>query len=99
MDWDTLSRQPPAAVHWKGLSHTQAACVCQQHSLVHTRVLQLAAAANSLCKTCRYGEHWALLGFQGADPATDLRGAGMLGLLHLLCLGTHNREDAAALYR
>ena len=81
------------------LLHMQAACMCQQYRLVYIVVLQLAAAAISPCKACRYGEHWALLGFQGSDPATDLRGAGMLGLLHLLCLGMHNREDAAALYR
>lgn len=27
---------------------------------------------------------WSALGFQGDDPATDLRGAGLLGLRHLL---------------
>ena len=31
----------------------------------------------------RVGAHWDRLGFQGADPATDLRGCGMLGLLQL----------------
>lgn len=34
----------------------------------------------------RYGPHWTALGFQGDDPATDLRGAGMLGLLQLFYL-------------
>ena len=29
----------------------------------------------------RYGPRWEPIGFQGDDPATDLRGAGMLGLL------------------
>lgn len=29
----------------------------------------------------RYGQHWELIGFQGTDPATDLRGVGMLGIL------------------
>ncbi len=32
----------------------------------------------------RYGEHWEKIGFQGRDPATDLRGVGMLGLLQIL---------------
>jgi hypothetical protein len=41
----------------------------------------------------RFGRHWAGLGFQGDDPATDLRGAGVLGLLQLLHLHWH---DAAA---
>ncbi len=29
------------------------------------------------------GEHWEKLGFQGKDPATDLRGAGLMGLKNL----------------
>ena len=28
--------------------------------------------------------HWESIGFQGNDPATDLRGAGILALLQLL---------------
>ena len=73
--------------------------VCASSTLGPCMRLAVSCYSNSLCKACRYGEHWALMGFQGSDPATDLRGAGMLGLLHLLCLGTHNREGAAALYR
>lgn len=34
------------------------------------------------CSRC--GNHWGPLGFQGQDFATDLRGVGLLGLLHLL---------------
>eukprot|EP01112_Ceratiomyxa_fruticulosa_P015972 TRINITY_DN4785_c0_g1_i1.p1 TRINITY_DN4785_c0_g1~~TRINITY_DN4785_c0_g1_i1.p1 ORF type:complete len:166 (-),score=7.34 TRINITY_DN4785_c0_g1_i1:50-547(-) len=34
----------------------------------------------------RYGSHWEEIGFQGNDPATDLRGIGMLGLLQLFYL-------------
>lgn len=30
------------------------------------------------------GRHWEALGFQGDDPATDLRATGMVGLLHVL---------------
>ena len=37
----------------------------------------------------RYGTHWEVVGFQGNDPATDLRGVGMLALLqaapHRMC--------------
>ncbi|XP_075732455.1 ELMO domain-containing protein 3-like isoform X2 [Rhipicephalus microplus] len=36
----------------------------------------------------RYGGHWERIGFQGNDPATDLRGVGVLGMLHLLFLTT-----------
>ncbi|RWS02618.1 hypothetical protein B4U79_14540 [Dinothrombium tinctorium] len=35
-------------------------------------------------KCPRYGNHWELIGFQGRDPATDLRGVGMLGIYQLL---------------
>ena len=46
----------------------------------------------------RYGKHWEDLGFQGSDPATDLRGCGMLGLTQLLCLVTRNFPNAAAIH-
>ena len=32
----------------------------------------------------RFGAHWGVVGFQGKDPGTDLRGVGMLGLVALL---------------
>jgi len=32
----------------------------------------------------RTSERWLRLGFQGSEPATDLRGAGVLGVRHLL---------------
>ncbi|XP_054167387.1 ELMO domain-containing protein 3-like [Oppia nitens] len=32
----------------------------------------------------RFGNHWEDIGFQGTDPATDLRGVGLLGLYQLL---------------
>lgn len=34
----------------------------------------------------RYGSHWEQIGFQGNDPATDLRGVGCLGLVQPLYL-------------
>lgn len=34
----------------------------------------------------RISPQWEQIGFQGNDPATDLRGVGILGLLHLLAL-------------
>jgi ELMO domain-containing protein len=38
----------------------------------------------------RFGSHWEALGFQGKDPATDLRGAGLFGLVQwLFFLKTH----------
>jgi len=47
----------------------------------------------------RYGPHWDDIGFQGNDPATDLRGCGMLGLLHMLLLVHHDSENAGAIFR
>lgn len=32
------------------------------------------------------GAHWQQIGFQGTDPATDLRAVGLYGLIHLLHL-------------
>ncbi|XP_059082604.1 ELMO domain-containing protein 3-like isoform X1 [Tigriopus californicus] len=34
----------------------------------------------------RFGSHWEEIGFQGNDPATDLRGVGCLGLLQPLAM-------------
>lgn len=43
----------------------------------------------------RFGPHWESVGFQGDDPATDLRGYGMLGLLQMLTLiGEGQAPDA-----
>jgi len=36
----------------------------------------------------RYGPHWEQIGFQGDNPATDLRGVGFLGLIQPLYLVT-----------
>ncbi|KNC54380.1 ELMO domain-containing protein 3 [Thecamonas trahens ATCC 50062] len=46
----------------------------------------------------RFGSHWELLGFQGRDPATDLRGVGMLGLVNLLALAQEYPVVARAAY-
>ena len=44
---------------------------------------------------------WVDIGFQGKDPATDLRGAGMLGLENLLAItdeGSKYRDGALKIY-
>jgi hypothetical protein len=46
----------------------------------------------------RFGAHWDVIGFQGTDPATDLRGVGVLSLLNALYLVTRRRALAARLY-
>ncbi|XP_009333367.1 PREDICTED: ELMO domain-containing protein 3, partial [Pygoscelis adeliae] len=53
---------------------------------VHMRILQTIykRLTRSRLGCPRYGAHWEELGFQGADPGTDLRGTGMLGLMQML---------------
>ncbi|GBG72651.1 hypothetical protein CBR_g12225 [Chara braunii] len=47
----------------------------------------------------RRGDHWETIGFQGKDPATDLRGCGMLALLQLLYEVEDNAENMGCIYR
>ena len=51
----------------------------------HTTVLDTIyrSLMKSQVSCPRFGSHWEDIGFQGNDPATDLRGAGMLGLINL----------------
>ena len=46
----------------------------------------------------RYGRHWEDIGFQGNDPATDLRDAGMLGLLHMLYFAENHFDEARRIH-
>jgi hypothetical protein len=45
-------------------------------------------------------KEWIEIGFQGADPATDFRGAGILGLQQLLTVCTEEkyREESLKMY-
>lgn len=43
------------------------------------------------------GEDWKKIGFQGSNPATDLRGYGMLSLHQLLYFAKNNPEGARAI--
>ncbi|KAM6395631.1 LOW QUALITY PROTEIN: ELMO domain-containing protein 3 [Rhynochetos jubatus] len=68
------------------LALAMAQCGLDDNERVHMRILQTIYRK----LTCsglgcpRYGTHWEELGFQGADPGTDLRGTGMLGLMQVL---------------
>ncbi|XP_010000785.1 PREDICTED: ELMO domain-containing protein 3 [Chaetura pelagica] len=68
-----------------------ATCPLDDSQQVHLRILQtiFQQLTHSQLGCPRYGPHWEELGFQGADPSTDLRGTGMLGLMQLLFLLTH----------
>ncbi|XP_041855236.1 ELMO domain-containing protein 3 isoform X2 [Melanotaenia boesemani] len=63
-----------------------AQCPVDNSQTVHMRVLQTIykRLIGSRLDCPRYGAHWENIGFQGTDPATDLRGTGFLGLMHTL---------------
>ncbi|XP_054081091.1 ELMO domain-containing protein 3 isoform X4 [Rissa tridactyla] len=68
------------------LALAMAQCGLDDNERVHMRILQTIykKLTRSRLGCPRYGAHWEELGFQGADPGTDLRGTGMLGLMQLL---------------
>ncbi|CAL8249940.1 unnamed protein product [Boreogadus saida] len=63
-----------------------AQCSLDNSQAVHMRVLQTIykRLVGGRLDCARYGDHWENIGFQGTDPATDLRGTGFLGLMHTL---------------
>uniref|UniRef100_A0A673MBG7 ELMO domain-containing protein 3-like n=1 Tax=Sinocyclocheilus rhinocerous TaxID=307959 RepID=A0A673MBG7_9TELE len=63
-----------------------AQCSLDNGQSVHMRVLQTIYRKLTCTRAdCpRYGPHWENVGFQGSDPATDLRGTGFLSLMHTL---------------
>jgi hypothetical protein len=71
------------------------------YSVLHERVLMSVHRAITDAAECpaRFGPHWELIGFQGDDPATDLRGTGMLSLLQALHMGCHRPALLHALFR
>lgn len=68
------------------LALAMAQCALDDSERVHMRILQTIyrQLTRSRLGCPRYGAHWEELGFQGADPGTDLRGTGMLGLMQIL---------------
>lgn len=53
-----------------------------QVTLLTVLYQKLTRKSASLCP--RIGNHWDLIGFQGTDPISDLRGVGLLGLFQLV---------------
>lgn len=72
----------------RDLALTIAHCALDTSQKVHMRVLQTVykKLTGSRFDCPRFGAHWEHLGFQGLDPATDLRATGLLGLMHTLYL-------------
>ena len=52
---------------------------------------------NSDIEFRRKGRHWQSLGFQGEDPATDLRGMGLLGLKNLVAIAEAEQSIARSM--
>ncbi|NXT75924.1 ELMD3 protein, partial [Zapornia atra] len=77
--------QPQLQGEWE-LALAMAQCGLDNNEWVHMRILQTIYKKLTRSKLgCpRYGAHWEELGFQGSDPSTDLRGAGMLALMQML---------------
>ncbi|XP_042880854.1 ELMO domain-containing protein 3-like [Penaeus japonicus] len=68
-----------------------AQCQFDNSEPIHLQILQTVYKVLTGTKIdCpRFGNHWDVIGFQGLDPATDLRGVGLLGLVHALHLLTY----------
>ncbi|XP_022098291.1 ELMO domain-containing protein 3-like isoform X2 [Acanthaster planci] len=76
----------PSLHEERNLVFAIAQCPFEDREEVHRRVLQTIykQLTGSTLDCPRYGGHWEQIGFQGADPATDLRACGFLGLMTLL---------------
>lgn len=81
----------PQLLDERNLLFAIAQCQMDNSEPLHLQILQTIFKVLTSTKVdCpRYGSHWDAVGFQGNDPATDLRGVGLLGLIHALYLLTH----------
>lgn len=70
----------------KEMTFCMAATTFDNFNTVHVRsLLALYRNLTGDAIDCRrFGSHWEIIGFQGNDPSTDLRGVGIFGLLQLL---------------
>ena len=70
-------------------------------SVLHDRVLVSVYRGLLGASECPpvYGSHWEAVGFQGNDPSTDVRGAGMFGLLLLLAFVQQRHALANQLFK
>jgi len=71
-----------------------AKCPFDDNNALHFRVLLtiFKKLTGETVDRPRYGAHWENIGFQGNDPATDLRGVGFLGLIQPLYLVTSSPQ-------
>lgn len=83
----------------RNLIFALALCMFKNDEPMHNYVLQTIYKKLTGTKLdCpRYGNHWELIGFQGLDPSTDLRGCGFLGLMTTLYLVTESQTHGLAM--
>lgn len=79
---------PPHLRHTKRLVQATALVPFDNQEPIHLSILRTLhrQLTGSRVDCPRYGSHWEDIGFQGNDPATDLRGVGLLGLVQALYL-------------
>jgi hypothetical protein len=67
----------------------------------HLRMLQViqSSITGAGGDSERYGKHWETVGWQGEDPATDLRACGLLGLLLPIAMLCDHFDLACAIHR
>ena len=69
--------------------------------IVHLKMLQTVRAFLTGDKVAkpRYGAHWEAIGFQGSDPATDLRDLGVFSVIQMVYLATKQLRKAKVIFR
>ena len=71
------------------------------HSIDHERMLLTLyrGLTGDALAPPQFGNHWQVIGFQGTDPATDLRGAGLFSVIQLLYFHKQHRELMLRVYQ
>mmetsp|Transcript_36366 Transcript_36366/g.71438 ORF Transcript_36366/g.71438 Transcript_36366/m.71438 type:complete len:575 (-) Transcript_36366:284-2008(-) len=69
----------------------------EHHDRIFQTIYRIVTGEMLTCP--RFGSHWEVCGFQGTDPGTDIRGAGMLGPLQILYLLKEHRFLALKIHR
>ncbi len=73
--------------HERNLVFAIAQCPLNDQEKIHLQALQsIYRQLTGSPSPGRYGSHWEDVGFNGVDPADDLRGVGFLGLMQLVNL-------------
>jgi ELMO/CED-12 family len=94
------TKLPPHIAHERDRVLTLSAKKFDNANELHVRSLDTLyqRCARAPCPG-RYGAHWECLGFQGSDPATDLRGSGMLAVAQMLQLFAYNSDNAGVVWQ